>query len=282
MKEKELPVVKIFIGSGEASVLERQTLIYSLQKHTDRKLEIYVFNGTHNSLESEDREPVLLDAMPLEAKYKNITEFSLYRFLIPELCKHQGKAIWMDSDIVCLSDIGELFDTDLGEHDFLACGDVYGKGKWTSSVMLIDCSKTKWSISQYMKEIKESRYSYTDLTQTTEQFLHYHPFSIGKLDPNWNVFDYADEKTKLIHYSDISTQPWKYSGHPFGDIWFDYFKEARAAGVLTEEALNKTMTRHYVRPDISLGNSPSTISKILFFFRRMAAKYTRPFRKGGW
>ena len=52
--------------------------------------------------------------MSLRAKYLNATEFSLYRFLIPELCGHVGKAIWLDSDMVCLADIGELFDTGLG------------------------------------------------------------------------------------------------------------------------------------------------------------------------
>ena len=30
--------IKIFIGSGEASLVERKTLIYSLHKHTKRKL----------------------------------------------------------------------------------------------------------------------------------------------------------------------------------------------------------------------------------------------------
>jgi hypothetical protein len=39
--------VKIFIGSGEQSLLERKVLIYSLHKHTRRELDISVFNGTH-------------------------------------------------------------------------------------------------------------------------------------------------------------------------------------------------------------------------------------------
>ena len=43
--------VKVFIGSGEASLLERKVAIYSLQKHTKRNLDIYVFNGTHNAFE---------------------------------------------------------------------------------------------------------------------------------------------------------------------------------------------------------------------------------------
>src|SRR6056297_2579541 len=101
--------VRVFIGSGEASVLERKTLIYSLKKHCSRELDIYVFNGTHNSIEHNDEPPVLAN-MPLWIKYRNYTEFSNYRFLIPEICNHQGRAIFLDSDMVCLGDIAKFFD----------------------------------------------------------------------------------------------------------------------------------------------------------------------------
>ncbi|MFN9917781.1 MAG: hypothetical protein ACK53L_34660, partial [Pirellulaceae bacterium] len=101
--------VRVFIGSGEASLLERKTLIHSLRKHTRRELDIYVFNGTHNAIERNDEAPILAD-MPLWIKYRNYTEFSNYRWLIPAICNHQGRAIFLDSDMVCLSDIGELFD----------------------------------------------------------------------------------------------------------------------------------------------------------------------------
>jgi hypothetical protein len=51
--------IRIFIGSGEASLLERKTLIYSLHKHSQRNLDIYVYNGTHNAIEHNQEEPVL-------------------------------------------------------------------------------------------------------------------------------------------------------------------------------------------------------------------------------
>lgn len=111
--------IRVFIGSGEASLLERKVAIYSLRKHTNRELDIYVFNGTHNAIELNDEEPFLAP-LSLKLKYRNITEFSLYRYLIPQLCNYQGKAIYIDSDIICLSDIGKLFDSPLGDGDFLA------------------------------------------------------------------------------------------------------------------------------------------------------------------
>ena len=59
--------IRIFIGSGEASVLERKTLIYSLHKHSKRNLDIYVYNGTHNAIEYNEEEPFLA---PLSLKLK--------------------------------------------------------------------------------------------------------------------------------------------------------------------------------------------------------------------
>ncbi|NEP28176.1 MAG: glycosyl transferase, partial [Moorea sp. SIO3I6] len=74
MKNQER--VRVFIGSGEASLVERKVSIYSLRKHSHRELDIYVFNGTHNAIEHNDDQPYLAP-MSLRVKYRNTTEFSL-------------------------------------------------------------------------------------------------------------------------------------------------------------------------------------------------------------
>ena len=61
--------VRVFVGSGEASLLERKTLIHSLRKHTRRPLDLYVFNGTHNAIEHND-EPPQLAPMSLRHRVK--------------------------------------------------------------------------------------------------------------------------------------------------------------------------------------------------------------------
>ena len=83
--------VKVFIGSGEQSLLERKVLIYSIHKHTKRETDIHVFNGTHNAIETSMAPPAPAP-LPLHLKYRNLTEFSLYRYLIPELCSFEGRA----------------------------------------------------------------------------------------------------------------------------------------------------------------------------------------------
>lgn len=249
--------VVVFIGSGEASLLERKVLIHSLKKHSKRSLDIRVFNGTHDTLETEYSLPQAL-RLPLGIKYSNITEFSNYRFLIPQLCGFEGRAIWLDSDMLCLSDIGELFDTQMNGFDLLAKENAYAKRSntdWGLSVSLFDCSSAKFDLSKYFDEIDKKLYSYADLHQMTPKFLSLHPFKVGPLDPKWNDFDFLDKKTKLIHYTNLFTQPWKYRCHPYGDIWFKYFQEARDSGYITDDDIQLTLVRSYARRDLLEGNN---------------------------
>jgi lipopolysaccharide biosynthesis glycosyltransferase len=256
--------ITVFIGSGEASLLERKVLIHSLRKNSNRELDIYVFNGTHNSIERNDDKPYLA-SMPLEIKYKNVTEFSLYRFLIPEIREYKGKAIFLDSDTVCLDDIGKLFDSDLNGFDFLAKRNAYSardSDLWGLSVALIDCAKCKFDLPAYFKEISEGKYSYSDFSNMSPSFLKHHPFNIGELDDNWNVFDRYNKDTKLIHYTNLYTQPWKFKHHLYGDLWFKYFHEAINKKYITQQDITLSKERSYVRKNIMKGNS--LVSKMHF------------------
>jgi hypothetical protein len=249
--------VRVFIGSGEASLLERKTLIHSIRTNSRRELDIYVFNGTHNAVE-RNASPPFPAPLSLDVKYRNVTEFSNYRFVIPQICNYQGRAIWLDSDMVCLRDIGELFDAPMGDSSFLAKAEAYrGNGTWGLSVMLIDCERSRFDIDRYFQEVDQALYSSSDLHQMTDAFLARHPFQIGKLDPNWNVFDRYDKNTRLIHYTNLLSQPWKFPGHPYGDLWFQYFRDAISCGAITSRDVELSLSRAYARQDILEGNQPS-------------------------
>jgi len=194
--------------------------------------------------------------MSLKVKYRNITEFSLYRFLIPELCNYQGRAIYIDSDTVCLSDIGELFDTPIGDADFLARRHTKpNEVVWGLSVMLMDCQTCRFDLERVVDEIDAGLYSMSDFLGMGSRFLGYHPYKVGQLDPAWNMFDQRDTRTKLIHYTNLYMQPWKYPNHPYGDLWFSYLNEALAEGYVTTEDIELSMVRSYIRRDLLDGNS---------------------------
>ncbi len=272
--------LKVFIGSGEASVIERKVAIHSLEKHTSQNIDVYVFNGTHNSVELNQEEPFLAP-MPLKVKYQNSTEFSLYRYLIPQLCNFQGKAVYIDSDVVCLDDILKLFQIELNGSDFLAKFDAYpsfGDEFWGLSVMLIDCERCRFDLELICQEISQGLYSMLDFSCMSPHFLRHHSYKIGKLSSHWNSFDLLDEHTKLIHYTNLYTQPWKSVGHPYGDIWFDYFEDARKAGKISQKEIEKSMMLAYVRHDLLAGNSPSLFYKLkrnIMSFRHGMRRYLK-------
>jgi hypothetical protein len=262
--------VRIFVGSGEQSLLERKVLTYSIHKHTDRDLDISIFNGTHNSIERVD-EPPQPSPLPLLLKYRNLTEFSLYRYLIPPLCSFEGRAIYLDSDMICLADIGMLFDSEMGDYDFLAkreYTDQNGEKMWGLSAMLLDCGRTRFELDDIFDEIDQGLYTYTEFSQMGSRFLARHPYHIGDVDPSWNVFDRRDADTKLIHYTNLSTQPWKYPGHAYGELWFSSLWEARNAGWVTDHDIDLTIQRGYARPDLREGNSPGRPGRLKAFLKR--------------
>jgi lipopolysaccharide biosynthesis glycosyltransferase len=259
MSDASAPV-RVFIGSGEASLLERKTLIYSLRKNSKRPLEIWVMNGTHNAIERNDAPPFLAP-LSLEMKYRNVTEFSLYRYLIPQMCDYQGRAIYLDSDMICLGDIGELFETPMDDVDFRAVKE-YGNSMWATSVMLFNCGRCRFELETIFDEIDAGRYSYSDFSRFAGHFLQQRPYAIAELDPVWNEFDRFDSNTKLIHYTDLSRQPWKFPNHPFGELWHQYFKEARDSGLISEEDVKLTLMRAYVRKDILDGNRPMRVGAL--------------------
>lgn len=264
--------VRIFIGSGDASLLERKVLIYSLRKHATRPLDIRVFNGTHDSIEREGHPPSAL-GMPLEVKYRNVTEFSNYRFLVPSLCNQAGRAIWLDSDTVCLADICELFDAPMDGCGVLAKQDAYANSPqdWGLSVALYDCSRCTFDLKLHFDEIRAGLYSYADLHQLTPRFRALHPIEVAPLDANWNVFDRHDGDTKLIHYTNLLTQPWKYRGHPYGELWFRYFFEARREGSITDDDIELTLVRSYARQDLLAGND-WTLAELTWSYLRQTKK----------
>lgn len=247
----------VFIGSGEASTLERKTLIYSIRKTASGPVDIAVFNGTHNTVEREGQAPQPVP-MSIPVKYQNITEFSNYRYFIPQLCGYQGRALWLDSDVICMSDIHELFNTPMDGLDILAKTKKGPQGdtRWSLSVSLMDCARCRFDLDLYAREIEQGKYIYNDLHQLTQRFLDVHPFKPGVLDANWNSYDeYVPGRTRMIHYTNLHTQPWKVRGHRHGALWFRWFNEAREAGYVTEQDIELAIRRSYVRPDIRKGNT---------------------------
>jgi hypothetical protein len=250
--------VRVFIGSGETSVLERKVLIRSLKAHTKRQLHICVFNGTHNALEW-NAEPPTPAPMSLEIKYRNYTEFSLYRFLIPEICGFRGNAIYMDSDMLCFADIGELFDLEMDGLDLRCVPSLYGDGTWATSIMLINCESARFDLPGIMQDLDAWRFSYDEFMRLAPRFRQHHHLAMGELDPSWNVFDAFPPRCKVLHFTNLFTQPWRDPRHPLAALWRRQFDEAIRSGALGEDDVRRAVALGHAHRSL-LDPDPGTVA----------------------
>jgi lipopolysaccharide biosynthesis glycosyltransferase len=254
----------IFIGSGESSKIEKGVLIWSLVNNGNiPKNKICVFNGTHDTLENSEGEVIKKLDMDLFLKYKNITEFSLYRFLIPELMNNSGYGIWLDSDVLCLnSNISEFIDFHINNPGYdLACvANAYphlAPNLPALSVVNINCSTTRFDLLKFKELMIRKKLKYNDISALTENFCSIFPLKIADISVNYNSFDYICDKTCLVHYTDLHRQPWKFHWHPYGAPWHAALMKAVESGYISDDDVKLTISRGYVRADLLHGNIPS-------------------------
>lgn len=149
------------------------------------------------------------------------------------MCGYEGFAIWMDCDMLCRSDIAELWDLRDGQHavkvvkhDYTPrnekkyLGNVqhkYEKKNW-SSVMLFNCE-------------------HPDVLTLTPEYvnnatgLELHQFkwteSIGELPKEWNwlvgEYDY-NPNAKLVHFTVGGPYFNDYKDCDYSDEWFMEYK----------------------------------------------------------
>lgn len=224
--------IRIFIGTEPAQWLATEVLKRSITKRT--KAEI-VFQD--------------LIGIDLGLKSKMYTGFSFYRFAIPEECGYQGKAIYLDADMVVLGDIDKLYHLEMRDKPVLA-----KRANPTitfTSVMLMDCARLKhWKVREWVALINAGLTSYQGCMSGSPSGMNYGDF--GPLPEEWNQFDYYNETTKLIHYTKVPTQPWKREGHPYRGAFLEELFHTMEEGIVTEEQVAAEIKKGYIYPNILL------------------------------
>ncbi|MGH6945508.1 MAG: ELM1/GtrOC1 family putative glycosyltransferase [Geminicoccaceae bacterium] len=212
------PPVRIFLGTEDAQHRAERVFFYSIEKHRDpaRAYEVHLMKNLAGFARKGWR-----------------TGFTNYRFAIPDLAGHTGRAIYNDVDQIYLADPALLFDLEMGEHGYLAISPK------DTSVMLIDCARMArlWN--------RQSAASAGKARLTNEPAAT--PGLWGPIDPGWNARDveYREGESKVLHYTALHQQPWQpfpkeYSYHPnpLAYLWHELEREADAKSyqVFTRDA----------------------------------------------
>jgi lipopolysaccharide biosynthesis glycosyltransferase len=165
-------------------------------------------------------------------------DFIYSRFLTPHLNNFEGWAIFADGDMICQSDIKELWDLRdeskalmVVKHDYLTKANIkylgnknenYPRKNW-SSVILWNCYHPKHKI--LTPEFIQNQ---------TGKYLHRFSWlddkEIGEIPKEWNwlAIEYPENKNaKLIHYT-LGTPCFKeYEKTDMSDIWYKTFERVK-------------------------------------------------------
>lgn len=211
--------MKIFIGYDSRWPECADVLRYSLKKHSSISLDItyLVLNDLiqkHKFQKEHD---------PLSS-----TEFTYTRFLVPYLCNYKDYALFMDSDMVCFSDIAEIqnfllsdFALRVVKHDYYPTNPIKMDGQIQTSY-----PRKNWSSFMYMNCAKLKIWTKKVVEMASGAYLHRFKDipdkEIGDFPLAWNCLDWMDNFTKMIHYTNGG--PWlkSYEKHPYGHIWYNY------------------------------------------------------------
>ncbi len=141
----------------------------------------------------------------------DLQSFSPLRMMIPQLMNYRGRALVIDPDVFAVADVSELLKIDM-DGKSIFCRNIAngykgnGNGFYATSVMLLDCEKLKhWHWDDQIDQMFNHKLDYGDWISLRLD----NKDTIGLLDEEWNHFDILNEKTKLLHNTERSTQPWK-------------------------------------------------------------------------
>lgn len=226
--EPLIPPMRIFIGADHSQTVAAQVLDHTIRQCTELPVDI--------------RPMVDLEVpTPRHAANRPRTGFSFSRFLIPELCAHKGRALYLDADMQVFDDISALWDLDF-EGNHVLCthqtdvpsyhpGYEHFRVGRQYSVMLLDCEQLHWDINEIVNDLDRGTYTYEQLMF---DLCIVSPDKIADTIPTeWNHLEHYDPGiTRLLHYTIVETQPWKNDRNPLTPIWDKAFADAVADGAV--------------------------------------------------
>jgi hypothetical protein len=195
--------VRIFVGvSGNDEDLEFQVVLhYSLEKHASEPIDLTWMRLSRDPSSFWYSDPQKKRGWRTD---RWATPFSALRWGIPAACNFQGKAIYMDVDMIAMADIAELWNQEITTGAMLAKPEAI-------CVTMYDCAK----IQRYLppiERIKEPR-QYLEVRRSVLR-----NGCVQRYKGNWNCLDLRkdnggeyrdlhDPEIKVLHFTQIPTQP---------------------------------------------------------------------------
>lgn len=204
-------MIDVFIGYDDSETISYNILCHSIWERASAPVRIT---------------PLRKNQIPLHRETHDLqtTSFAFSRFLIPHLMKHEGHAIYMDCDMLCLGDIVELFEyidhrsaVYVVQHDYVPSTTTKFLGQKQSVYPTLENGETRknWSSLMLFNCYHSACSNLTPAFVNAEvdgRGLDLHQFKwvdderIGELPKEWNYLIGEDnqcdpEKAKLLHWT---------------------------------------------------------------------------------
>lgn len=167
-------MLRIFIGVDQRAPLMYTVLQSSIIRRSSVPVQIT---------------PLLLNQLPMQRT--GLTEFTFARYIVPHLCGYEGWAMFIDADMVCLTDIKEVFDYAEKNGDAVSVVKHDMRFEWPS-LMVFNNEKCKQLTPEYIDNKKNSPASF-EWADSVGELPHEFNHLVGYDNPN--------PKAKIIHYT---------------------------------------------------------------------------------
>lgn len=256
---KEIPVF-FAVDNGYIPFLSvaLRSLIDNTSKENIYAIKILYTNVTEENkikIKKYETENISIEFVDLNKQLEKIKEklytrnyFSnttYYRLFIPELYPEYDKAVYIDSDTVCLSDIAELYNTDMGDNLIAGIPD----GVIQAIDIFKDYVERVVGVADYnnyfnagvivmnLKELRdykfEEKFIYMlekikfEVAQDQDYLNRLCKGRVKILDYSWNrmpVMGKTEGKINLIHYN-LGAKPWYFDNVVYQEYFWEYAKK---------------------------------------------------------
>lgn len=256
---KEIPVF-FAVDNGYIPFLSvaLRSLIDNTSKENIYAIKILYTNVTEENkikIKKYETENISIEFVDLNKQLEEIKEklytrnyFSnttYYRLFIPELYPEYDKAVYIDSDTVCLSDIAELYNTDMGDNLIAGIPD----GVIQAIDIFKDYVERVVGVADYnnyfnagvivmnLKELREYKFEEKfiymlgkirfEVAQDQDYLNRLCKGRVKILDFSWNrmpVMGKRDGEINLIHYN-LGAKPWYFDDVLYQEYFWEYAKK---------------------------------------------------------
>ena len=179
----------------------------------------------------------------------------------PGLCGYEGRALYLDADMLVFGDLAELCRPPFGDEPSCAAPPIRPMQWQGHEVVDHFGARLSGDAPRLRSAALEGRRCRRSARRRPLHLrgAHVRPSrstatpSPAAIPREWNhLEEYDPASTRLLHYTVVPTQPWKNDTNPLRTLWEPEFEAARKAGVVHRDEALHLARRGHIKPSLML------------------------------